>query len=312
VPRLALLCALAVACSPRFDPQYLVHDLRILAIRAEAAGTASADVSPGDTLVLRALVANPRARPGAAVRWYACLPASTESAGPCEDVAVLADPHRLVADPRVTFLGACEPDATGECALSVPVPDAAPALDYVLATARSDPAFSCRLYAALPVVALASASGREVMALKRVRLVPTAAQLAARGLTSAYAPNRNPTAAAVVRDHPTAGTCAGGLPVTPGPYPARRAILCATDAAGDQEAFWACGPAGERTATVEDARWQWFVTAGTFPDFEDGAGNANGNELRFDRPAGPFTLWVIVRDGRGGEAWLRQDVGPAP
>jgi hypothetical protein len=158
---------------------------------------------------------------------------------------------------------------------------------------------------------VASAAGREVIALKRVRVVPTAAALAAHGLTTAYAPNLNPEVATVVRDRPIPDTCDGGIPVLPDPFPARETILCATPGGGAGETFLTCGPAGEQVPAEEHAAYQWFVTGGSFPEFQDGAGNAGRNEPRFDRPAGAFTLWSVVRDGRGGEAWLRSDIGAA-
>jgi hypothetical protein len=43
-----------------------------------------------------------------------------------------------------------------------------------------------------------------------------------------------------------------------------------------------------------------------------GLGNAEGSHLDFVAPPGPFTLWLILRDGRGGDAWKPFDVTPAP
>lgn len=307
--RLVLACLLAVACGPRLEPQHRVTDLRVLGVRAEAGGGSSADPSPGQDLVLRALVANPRGRPGAVVRWYGCVPTASESAGPCADLAVLADPGRLPADPRFMLLGACEPDASGECAVTVALPDVGAALEHALAVAERDPAFACRVYAEWPIVAVAGAEGREELALKRIRVVPSAEQLAARGLVASYAPNPNPVVSDVVRDRPRWGTCQGGIPVVPDPFPPGETTLCATG--GGDDRFLGCTPGGALVAAVERPAWQWFVTDGVFPEFEDGAGNADRNEPRFQRASGPFTLWVVVRDGRGGEAWLRRDVGAA-
>lgn len=309
--RLLLLSTLAAAaCSPSFDRQYLVTDLRILAIRVEAGGGPAADVSPGQPLALRALVANPRGRAGAVVQWYACAPDASEAATPCRDAEMLADPGRLTSDPRVARLGQCAPAADGDCLVSATLPDFSAALDYALATAARDPAFACRPYAEWPVVAVARAGDRQVIALKRIRVIPSPAQLASLGLS--YAANTNPDIGAVVRARPTWGTCDGGIPVVPGPFPSGETTLCAEAATGASDAFASCGPAGERVATSEHPSWQWYVTDGRFPDFDDGSGNANRNEPRFVRPAGPFTLWTIVRDGRGGEGWRRSDVGAAP
>lgn len=311
--RLLALCVLALAaCSPSFEPQYLVTDLRILGIRAEADGGPTADPIPGATVVLRALVANPRARPGAIVRWYACVPSASDATAPCADAAMLGDPARLLADPRVLQIGACSPDPGGECGVAVTLPDVTAAIAYALSTAARDPAYACRPYVEWPVLAVGQAAGRQVFALKRIRIVPTAAQLAAQGISQTYVPNVNPDVTSVVRSRPTWGTCAGGVPVVPGPFPAGETTLCAGASPGAAEDFTACGPAGERSTTRENAAWQWFVTAGKFPEFSDGIGNASRNEPRFERPAGAFTLWVVVRDGRGGEGWVRSDIGAAP
>lgn len=312
--RLLLASALALTgCDPGFEPQYLVKDLRILAVQAEAQGSTSADVSVGDTLVLRALVANPRGRAGLAVSWYGCLPLADESLPPCADVEFLANPARLATDSRVVKLGTCEPDAAGVCAVAGAVPDVSAALSFALQAAVRDPAFSCRPYSELPVVAVANAEGRQTIALKRVRVVPSSAELAAIAVTDSYVTNSNPAIESVVRARPQWGTCTGGIAIGPDPFPSGETTLCATPATGWSQEFETCGPGGTRALTHESAEWQWFTTAGDFPEFDaEMAGNANRNEPRFIRPPGPFTIWTIMRDGRGGEGWLRRDVGAAP
>ena len=61
--RLATLAlALAAGCDTGFSPQYLVEDLRILAVRVQVVGSLAADADLGETVRLTALVANPRGR----------------------------------------------------------------------------------------------------------------------------------------------------------------------------------------------------------------------------------------------------------
>ena len=54
-----------------------------------------------------------------------------------------------------------------------------------------------------------------------------------------------------------------------------------------------------------------LVDAGDFPEFT-GVGNAVDASPEFERPASAFTLWVVLRDGRGGADWTRREVGAPP
>ena len=77
--RLATLAlALAAGCDTGFSPQYLVEDLRILAVRVQVVGSLAADADLGETVRLTALVANPRGR-APRVRWATCIPDGTEA-----------------------------------------------------------------------------------------------------------------------------------------------------------------------------------------------------------------------------------------
>jgi hypothetical protein len=308
------------ACNSVFDPQYLVTDLRVLAIRAQVQGSTLADGSPGQTLTIDALVANPVKRAGVTVTWYACLPADNESLPPCADPAFLADPARLASDPDVIPLGACEPSqADGVCGVTVPLPNVedapalADALAFMLNIALNEPAYQCRLYAEMPVVAVLEAEGYRDVALKRVRITPDPADLVGTVLEGAYAPNQNPTAIDVVRaptDTRSSG-CVGGIAIDADhTFPAGETVLCATASSDSVEKFNVCGPNGERTETPETLSWQWFATGGEFPDFGGGIGNVTGHAVDFVRPPGPFRFWAVVRDGRGGESWLQRYVAP--
>jgi hypothetical protein len=317
---LALALAAAAACNTGFEPQYRVKDLRVLAVRSRAAGSTAADVGPGDTLLLDALFANPRRRAGLTVTWYGCLPVASERLPPCARPEYLADPSRLAAAAAdaasgVLLLGACQPSAPPDddgCGIAVPVPpaeDLGPALDFVVDLALSNPAFSCRLYAEVPVVAVVEAEGRRAVALKTVRIAIPESRLPA-SLRDVYVVNTNPSAGAIVRAPTAAEGCGGGVEVDGvQPFPAGETVLCASVAGEAPQEFQTCNDRG-REIVVEEFEWQWYVaTSGEFPDEDGGVGNATGQRTDFVRPAGAFRLWAILRDERGGTDWLRADVG---
>ncbi len=336
----ALALALA-ACNNGFDHQYLVTDLRVLSIHVEVQGSGvdpdgvttatQADGIPGDMLERSALVANPTGRAGVAVRWYGCLPTPDETLPPCADPAFLSDPSRLdnAADKGVLPLGTCSP-VDGVCSVTVPLPAASDptygtqvqsALDFILSIAVNDLAYRCRLYADMPIVAVAVADGRRDVALKRVRITPSESTILEKLPEDPYVVNHNPIVQEIVRA-PTAtdGSCGGGTAVTPVTFPAGQTVLCGEPPdvgfPGTAETFNVCvvemgsdgNPVLTLTPTSEHFSWQWFTTGGEFPDFGEGIGNATGKSLSFVRPPDPFTLWAILRDGRGGEVWFRQKV----
>ncbi|HLL54496.1 MAG TPA: hypothetical protein VK447_13170 [Myxococcaceae bacterium] len=80
---------------------------------------------------------------------------------------------------------------------------------------------------------------------------------------------------------------------------------------------------GEPVHFKESWRYNFYATRGTFsPASTGGGGNATtGNDrstsstwntLEGQTTAGPMTVWVVVRDGRGGESWIsRRAVAPA-
>lgn len=300
---------LALACNTGFEPQYRVRDLRILGVRAQVVGSSSADASPDDTLQLEALVANPLGRAGLAVRWFVCAPPDGASVPPCLEPELLGDPDRLAAAagvfelPRGTGTGERPP----ELSLASLPPEARQGLETALQAARdlaaAQPTYQCRLYVEVPLVVVAAAEGRREVAVKRVRLVPPPPW-------GAYAPNANPAVEDVERAPQNPDACLGGASLGPAGFPAGRTVLCGVgDAPGS---YSVCGPDGPEATAYEHQSWQWFTDHGTFPEFDDGVGNATGKHVDFDRPAGEFTLWVVLRDGRGGESWWTARVEAAP
>jgi hypothetical protein len=327
---LLLWALLLAACNEEFQPQYLVTDFRVLAIRAEVVGSEPlADGDTGDTVRLEALLANPQGLSPVSVRWKACLPVPGQAVPPCLDSTYLSDPARLEGAPGVLDLG------TG-LAVQVPVPpELAPALAALVDRAVAEPVYACTLYAQVPVVAIATAGSQQRVALKGARLTPWR-EVAGTPLAGAYVPNRNPSLEAVVADPASRDSCDGGTPTAraclttadcgglsclpdpaggPGqcddPRPVAGGTLCARQAAGAIQAFFQCRPDGSRVELAEELDYQWYVTGGSFdgPTVEpvSGTGNVTDRAVTFWPPVAPFTMWVIVRDGRGGSGWLRRD-----
>lgn len=303
-PLLAAALLLA-ACNTNVDPQFRVADVRILAVRSGLTSGALADVRPGETLVLDALVANPLGRPGLAVDWFACLPAASDQVSPCSDTTLLSDPSRLPGlaagpNPPVLRLGA---GARVEYA----VPDLTEALDFVIRKAQREPTYACRLYAELVVAVVAGAEGKRSVAVKTVRVLPTDAQLAGAGVTSATDPNANPLlrppADGVFFAPAGDDGCEGGTPLAAAPLPGGKQVICARYVSQAPDRYRVCNPGGGATDGEEDLTWQWYVTGGDFPEV-GGVGNARGERREFTRPPGAFTLWAIQRDDRGGNDWV--------
>jgi hypothetical protein len=302
-PLLLAAALLLAACNTNVDPQFRVTDVRVLAVRSLAFSATpdpfgSADVAPGDTLVLDALVANPRGRPGLAIEWFVCLPRPNEAVSPCEDLATLADPSRLRGLDGVTQLAAGP-------STQLLVPALTEALAFVVQTAVERPVFACRMYAEIHVVVVASAEGHRSVAAKAVRVKPPASMLP-EGFPDLYTLNKNPAAVDLVRA-PISDTdgCLGGTEVGGAPFPAGKTTLCGTDLTGSVEAYDVCEPTGGFSVQrlEETLTWQWYASDGDFPDV-GGVGNVRGDHVDFVRPAGAFTLWGILRDGRGGVDWV--------
>ena len=333
-PLLLAAALLLAACNTGFDPQYRVKDVRILAIRDYAPGvidpsgstTATADLTPGDGVVLEALVANPLRRSSLTVGWFTCLPPASQAVTPCEDRLFLDDPSRLLTTPGVIPLGVnvfpappppALPDPSVVASIAPPISDPATvgalelALGFALDTAASTPAFVCRLYTELPIIVVAEADGVRSIARKQIRIT-SLADIAARPALpqGLYVVNTNPAVADVLRGSTAPDSCApgSGPSLSSPPFPAGRTKLCgAADAA---QSFSVCDP--DPRTVDESQTWQWYVTEGEFPDTSGGVGNATGQNLDFTRPATPFLLWAIVRDGRGGTGWARYDFDAAP
>lgn len=302
-PLLLLAAAvLLAACNLNVDPQFRVKDVRILAVRARVAQAplVLADVYPGDTVLLDALVANPLGRAGLTVSWFACLPPASDAVTPCADVQTLRDPTRLVplaTGPNPTVL-ALPPGPSTQLA----IPPLSAPLAWAIQRAVEQPTYACRMYQEIVVVVVAEAEGKREVAVKTVRVKPPSGDITGAGVPDLYVLNHDPAIGDVFRAPLDADACAGGAPLAASPFPPGRTVVCATAQDRSIEQYAVCDPDGV-TSRDESLGFQWYVTDGDFPKV-GGVGNATGDHLDFDRPPGPFTLWTILRDGRGGDDWV--------
>jgi hypothetical protein len=322
----AVLLAGALACNESFTPQYRVDDLRILSIRSEAPpGSSMADAAPAATAVrLAALVANPRNRTPVRYRWIACLPEAGEGLPPCLDPAWLREPERLASAPGAIVFA----EGEGLDVVELALPELGAALEAVAALAAAQPAYACRPYAELAVVLVVEADGVRQVAMKRIRIAAT-------DEPAEYVLNGNP-AVQELRLHPTLDEgcdglllaaecdsdedCGGAACLGAGdgrrgrcegpetPLPGGTFDLCAWPDWRKIQRYDVCAPDGARSPEHETPSWQWYVTAGTLEP-ANAVGNATGERITLTRDgAGPFTIWILLHDGRGGEGWMRYDV----
>lgn len=325
-PALSLPVALALAatgCNPDFAPQYLVTDVRILAVRADAPEPtlARADALPDEVIRLSALVANPRGRSPVHYRWIACAPRGDEGLPPCLDASYLRDPDRLASAPGATVVA----EGEGLEAIDLPVPDVTAALEAAAALADADPAYACRPYVELPIVLVLDAGSRREVAMKTVPIAPPDADYVRNVNPEVYQLKVNATvdqgcdgdlvATQCATDADcTTGTCQGAAPGQRGRCAEPSAAItpadvdvCAWPDWRTIQGYEECAPDGTRNAVHETPSWQWYVSDGEIDDTNT-IGNAVGERVRLHRPDGAFTIWVLVHDGRGGTGWLREDV----
>jgi len=297
-----------------------------------------ADAQAGDTVTFKALVANPTSIPNVTVTWVTCLPSLNNTVTPCTSEQVLRDPTQLItlaADPTtgVAQLGVGE-------TIQYTIPGEIKYLtDQLIARAQSTPGAECSLFIEAPIIIIAQGGGSAVTAIKYLRLSPWS-QIGPTDPSDPtlqyYVLNINPSIDSLVKPTdqlPTAqSTCTGdtlvqsctsdadctnGGPCStdgwcpPAAFPAGTQTICGRVPDTDSQTYNYCGTDGFNGSEMEYPNIIWYQTAG------GQAGIANTNTagtptlpartfLSFTRPAGEFTLYGVVRDGRDGENWIAQ------
>ncbi|MEZ4470348.1 MAG: hypothetical protein R3F60_06020 [bacterium] len=261
---LALL-ALAAGCAPAFeDDPGRVDAPRVLAVRAEPAERA-----PGEPVTLTALVAAPAGEAADAPRLAWCatprpIAEGRVAAEPCLDGSALAD-----GPPTTVPTDACARFGSEPA----PAPDRSPR--------PADPDATGGYYQPVQV-ALAD----EPAAVGRVRLrcalAAAPAPVAARFAREAPR-NENPVLAAAP------------LAEVDGAW----ALAATADA---PEGYLRYDRArADLVAATEIHEATWYATAGELTVADAAAG---AHHARFRPADGPATVWLVLRDDRGGVAWV--------
>lgn len=226
------------------------------------------EAAPGATVTFDALVADPKGE-GRALSWvWAICNPGDGGVGSCGDPA------------NVLALG------TGMTATWTVPGDALAGLDPQSALAGLD------FYVVLGVEVAdfedPSVETPHDVAFKRVRISINGA------------PNENP----VLTDFTVGGLSAPGAPIVVAPE--TEVELVARPSSGSQEAYFQ--PGGEQA--IEEARYTWLVTSGSVGDAVSFGETDGVGRTRWRLPEGEesATVWVVLRDGRGGTSWASQQV----
>lgn len=287
----AAACASAAACRPAFDERPgLVEGPRLLAVVAEPA-----ELRPGQALTLRPVVASPGGQPEATdFTWSFCQSPKP----PAEDNAVgapcLLKPGSPLAWDGELARGNLPLDACARFG-----PDAPPEGDVRPRDADETGGFF------QPVVV--RAFGEVWVHPQRVSCgLPQAPADRAREFAASYRPNRNPAP-------PTLTAELDGRPLSFEAVPrgAGRVILRARWSSDDAEAYLAWSAEGrDLRERRESMRVSWYASAGrldtaaTGRDENDGA-TESANAWQPPEAPGPQTLWVVLKDARGGAGVTR-------
>lgn len=305
-PALAML-ALASGCGEEFEPETMVAGLRVLGIRSEPA-----ELHPGQTALLSALVVDPAAPTrNNTVLWLACDPDPYDlGRSACSDLENLREPADLfsaqsdgsVALPAGMFFAGFGSQASYSAPaslFSVLPPDDRRRLSGSLA--------QLLLFAVAEEISpLASRAEIEAL-LERVRAreVPSVVALFRIRVTEQSPPNRNPVLGEVR---------VGGIRVPEGAHvalrPAEQAPLTFTAPDDAFESYEQILPDGSETRT-ERLIAAPYATGGFFSlervvlgeQAENVYTAPVGDEDDPLPPPGRGRMWIVVRDTRGGQSW---------
>lgn len=297
--------ALLAGCSQSFDPVSNVEGFRVLDVRAEPP-----DLHPGDVTRLDALVVDPK-NPAApkSVLYLGCDPSpSVYAENPCARYQTISDASQLLGSdgglpPGAHFIGIDTASYTAPAGLF----DGLAPDDL----ARSRGVLAVILGIAVEADVAALPSGPEAQQLfQKILTKQIPSQLVIKRIRISDDPNlnQNPTLGLVAtdtdvirREHP--------LLVAPG----EAVPLFARASENAQQGYVAVGPDGTKDPRTERPILSWFTSAGALdksrtvdsdPDQTFTAPDGSQDDAAHAIPAGrTFTLWVVLRDGRGGTDW---------
>jgi len=288
VKRLALIFALS-ACAPDLGtPASQLSRARIIAVQAEPA-----EARPGDEVAFRALYVAPIGDPDAsALSWSLCTAPKPLSENDTVARACLEDLGVLVTVGAGAVVAAAIPDDT--CQRFGPDPPSQKPGDPPLRPRDAD--ITGGYYQPLRI----DEAEETTFALERIRCsLADASAAVVVDFAARYTANRNPSISSLV-----------ALSASTNQIPRDSDILLRLDYTSDSaEVFPVLDP--ESRALVdrrESLRASWFVSAGTLAldrSGRDGSETETYVENTWHTPTtpGPVSLWVVLRDSRGGVTW---------
>jgi hypothetical protein len=315
---LALL--LLASCTPDFEESWRVLDLRILAIQAEPAEVlASRSTTALPPVQITALAVDPRA-PGGEVDWelWACTPEGDT----CEDAVqrVLIKKDRTTLDQiqasytigQDLLLAAIQNDTLRGFGGSVPVMVHL----KITGSAGSDEGIKRLVYSLHewptvqpPAEGTLSGACRGAGAACDEGLICDASNVCRR------TPNLNPTITDVTADE---------KPI-PDPFavkPEQEIILEPASPTADKETYWVFTFEGGTKQLEEYLTYSFFVTSGDLSNPVTGGKPSPfltkkkvddlTSTWTTDKEATGATVWIVVRDDRGGVSWVSYPATVAP
>jgi len=279
-PLLLAAFAASAACTPSFEGPEIVRDLRVLAVQAEPP-EATIDLSTGKAapVQVRVLAVDPAPREAMTASGSLCFPTDSRRCDEVQNVSIGA--AQMVADegpswtlqvPPAIIQAAVQEDGGVRVQLSVNVADGDP----------HGPVFADK-------VLLFSPPGGSV--------------------------NHNPSIASLelTNDGAPAGTVlGGGRPSLPVGVPIG-ILPHLAEGEGGAETYTTTDLQGNAVTLTESPRYSFFALAGADLDTAiadeplPGTRPPKGLVRLTPLQAGPGTLWIVVRDGRGGIGWLAVD-----
>lgn len=286
------LFAIAAGCVPDLgDPESLVTDTRILAVRGDPA-----EGMPGATVTYTSLVAAPGGSvKNPALDWAFCASPRPLTDDDAVSTACLGDGVVPIGGPSQAITAATPLDACSLFGPDTPPGNFRP----------TDPDDTGGFYQ--PV--RADLGALVAFRLERVTCdLPDAPVAAAIAFAKTYQPNHNPTLTKLAAS-------VGQAEVALDALPAGTSVQLGTGwGAGDAETYVMFDPGTMTLVERREAlRVSWFVTAGTLADEVTGSAEddpAITTTTTWLTPATPGVvhLWLVLRDSRGGVDFAGYDV----
>ena len=313
----ALVAMLGVACTPDFEKVWKVQDLRVLALQAEPTEV----LIPEEQLLLlagnappirlQALAVDPRS-PGAEYEWEAWACSGEEEI--CDEAAVR---RRVHPDGDGSAGRAWARNTLDQIGFDFVIDReidfvAAPEQSLLLAAQQADP---FKGFGGVPVaieIWIRDVNGGpDVGAIKRISygLIDSDGEGAPTGVPAGKQPNDNPMLTVTVN----------GKPV-PDPWvvtPEEQEVIGPRPTDGARQRYIVGTFDGGTEQLEEYLSFSFFVTSGELSHSQTGGKPSPFVEDKkiadptsdWTAPAvpGPGTLWLVIRDDRGGVSWQRHD-----